>query len=269
MGSYMPEPSDAMRDLNEKLDNGAAVDTDMDRDELDLEDQAAGIEQEDQEAATVHMGRLSMPADAVLAEQELGGEMEPTAQELGVESDQTAQELGGEMARTAPTERVATPDGAAPPTPSAATSPIGEPRVMLTDDSALPAQEVTSGSLHDVPPVVNPSSSQLATPGLSQQTPPSTPPTFIRDTVPPPSGMLVNEDIQVFPPSSQSSMPSPSPQPNYRLLNRPRTGDTAASTGPVTRSRSRSRSPNVPAAEPVPPPPPVRRKWSRRPAGGK
>ena len=281
MGSYMPEPSDAMRDLNHKLDNSAAGDTDMDRDNVDLADRAAapGIEQEDQEAVTVPLGRISIPGDDVVVEQEMGGEiertalgdgMDGTAQGLGGAMDPAAQELGSEMDRPAPMERVATPDGAAPGTPSAAKSPVGEPRAMRTDDSPLHTQEVTSGRLPDVPPVANSSSSQTGTPGQSQQTPPSTPPTFIRDnTVPPPPGMLVNNDIQVFPPSSQSSMPSPSPQPNFRLLNRPRTGHEAGSTGPVTRSRSRSISPSVPAAESVPPPPPVRRKSSRKPASGK
>lgn len=153
-------------------------------------------------------------------------------------------------------EQEPTPAGSVLGPAQAAPAFAGEQCAMENNDGVSQTQEEKSDSGPDLP-VVNAVASQPLTP---HRTPPSTPTSVIRDySVPPPVGMLVSNDIQVFPPSSQSSIPSPSPQPNYRLLNPPRSGDDGVSTGPTTRSRS----PMLPAAKPV------RRKSSRKAAGGR
>jgi len=246
MAPYM-QHNDAMRDLNDNLDNGGTGGMEVDEGDLNV-DGAAGIEQVDQEPTGLE--RMSIPADVV----EQGGRMEPTAQAERESTEQAVQE--------------STPELSGAESVPASTSAIAETGAIVTDEDMPQTQEGTSGSLPDVPPVEDPNVSHSLTPGQSQRTPPSTPPTYIRDhSVPAPSGLLVSNYIQVLPPSSQSSLASPSPQPNYRLLNRPRAGDEDRSTGPMTRSRSRS--PNPPAAEPVGCPAPVRRKSSRKAAGVK
>ena len=75
--------------------------------------------------------------------------------------------------------------------------------------------------------------------------PPSSPisPNIIYEsTVEPPAGLL-SHNFHLSPPSSQSSIPSPSPRPNQQLLRVPANAPIPNLMGPVTRSRSRSRSP--------------------------
>jgi hypothetical protein len=251
MAPYM-EHSDAMRDLNHNLDNGGTGDMDVDQVNLNLEG-AAGIQQMDQELR------------GQVVEQE--GRMEPMRQAERA----TTEHAERATTETEQAEQHSTPDRSGAESVPASTSAIAETGgAIVTDENMPQTQEGTSGNLSNAPPVEETNVSQPLTPGQSQRTPPSTPPTFIRDhSVPPPSGMLVSNYIEVLPPSSQSSLASPSPQPNYRLLNQPRAGDETRSTGPMTRSRSRSRSPNPPVTEPTVRPGPVRRKSSRKAAGGK
>jgi hypothetical protein len=274
---YVPEQSDAILDLNDNLANSGGGDMDVDGEGLDLGD-AVGIAQDGGEVARGGMGRMSDLGHEMEVEQEQGGEMEsmalaersttpgwvePEDTPLWMERENTPVVTEREVTPVLGAE-AATPGGSGLGSGHEATSLIGEPGAMIDDDN-LP-QEVTS----DVPPVVNPEPTQPLTPGPSQQTPPSTPPGFIRDhSFPPPAGLLVSNSIDIVPPSSQSSVPSPSPQPNYRLLNAPHTGTADVLMGPMTRSRSRSRSPiapDVPTAEPVGRLPPIRRKTSRKPA---
>jgi len=208
MAPYM-QHSEAMRDLNDNLDNGGTGGMEVDEGDLNV-DGAAGIEQVDQEPTGLE--RMSIPADVV----EQGGRMEPTAQAERASTEQAVQE--------------STPELSGAESVPASTSAIAETGAIVTDEDMPQTQEGTSGSLSHAPPVEEPNVSQPLTPGQSQRTPPSTPPTYIRDhSVPAPSGLLVSNDIGVLPPSSQSSLASPSPQPNYRLLNRPRAGTVAVS----------------------------------------
>ena len=100
-------------------------------------------------------------------------------------------------------------------------------------------------------------------PSPTQHTPPSTPPTFIRDQmVHSPSGMLVS-NIEVFPPSSQSTLPLPPLNRRYRLLNVPHSRVTSPYQGRMTRSRLESGSGARPLS--TRPPSPLSRAASRKP----
>jgi hypothetical protein len=86
---------------------------------------------------------------------------------------------------------------------------------------------------------------------LSQSSTLSSAPTVIcHQSVEPPDGLLAR--LHVSPPSSQAAFSSPSPNPDFRLLNAPTAvaGPSAPPApihaGPITRSRSHSRS-NPPA----------------------
>ena len=99
---------------------------------------------------------------------------------------------------------------------------------------------------------------------LSQRTPPSTPPTVIREiSVAPPSGLLVSSSLEVCPPTSQITSPTAPSSPNldHRLLNAALTDSaqpppSAGATdfaGPRTRSRSASiTNPPLVSARPRP-----------------
>jgi len=133
--------------------------------------------------------------------------------------------------------------------PDTQTSPAGSPQTNIDGES-------TSAAF--VPDPVAVTGSPSLHPSPSQRTPLSTSPLLVCDeSVEPPAGLLVT-DIEVCPPSSQSTMPSPSPHPDYRLLNPPH-GNSAAEEGTthfegrITCSRSRSIS-NPPPNFGTPPP---------------
>jgi len=175
--------------------------------------------------------------------------------EEGTELEQRSELEEGEVTPSA----TGTPAAAAPPPSETQGVQSNKMDEMQTDVPSSAAQPANSP----------------AGPSMSQRTPPSTPPTFLRDqTVQPLSGLLVsNNTIEVVPPSSQSTMPSPSPNPDFRLLNAPRTRTRTGNNGGDAlegrMTRSRSRSVSIPPAEPPRRPSPIRRKSSRKPGSRK
>ncbi len=90
----------------------------------------------------------------------------------------------------------------------------------------------------------NPTATPEMEPTTASTPPPTSPPIIHATSVDPPAGLLA-VDIRLSPPSSQPSLPTPSPLPNRRLLGIP--GPTQSEpqdipVGPITRSRSQSRS---------------------------
>jgi hypothetical protein len=122
--------------------------------------------------------------------------------------------------------------------------PLGEGRHGVVE-SATGESHSESAPL-PLPQVAN----DIATPAARDPPPSPVTPSIIRHhSVEPPEGLLASTTFRVSPPSSQPTMPSPSPLPNSNRLTVHAPRDPPPSTdslapGPVTRSRSRSRSPS-------------------------
>ena len=129
------------------------------------------------------------------------------------------------------------------PPPTSATQQAGDPQCG-DQDTASPQSLQGHEDPEDAPVAKDPVPPPTP-PSPSQPAPPSTSSSIVREeTVPPPPGLLVEGSIEVCPPSSQSSMPSPAHPPNFRLLNAPSAaiaaGEEGIHQGRMTRSRSRS-----------------------------
>jgi hypothetical protein len=234
--------SDAMLDLQANLDHG---------DEQRMDVGPEGME----------LGVSSGTAPSVLSASEgsqFGNEEEGNAN--------TVDDVGGDQLVPKVESRQ---DSIPPPTPTA----IGRAPTPLAQEVEEEAKEGVPASRGTSVPQNLPS--QRLSP--SQRTPPSTPPTFIRNvSVPPPAGLLVSSNsVEVLPPSSQPSNQSPSPQADFRLLNAPpdhslqRAPSSSGNElqGRITRSRSGSVS--NPPQQPGKPPSQSRRKSARNGASSR
>ena len=226
MGSSLQDDNEAILDLN--LDAGDENAMNVDTEEMRME----GMQSTEQDA-----GPRDVEADTTA----------PTTASIGREASISG--VQGEGVLEMEGEGVGRQEDDGAPAPAAVVAPKMESRDGSLQPPSIPEVQVgpqPAAEGHTLP--------HLSTP--SRGTPPSTPPTFIRDvSVPPPSGLLVSESILVLPPSSQS-LPSPSPRPDFRLLNAPpsRAPSQAPATGFTGRmTQSRSRSITNPPQEPSAP----------------
>jgi len=108
--------------------------------------------------------------------------------------------------------------------------------------SIIPSNATVEGPLHD-----DATANRDVAPMEPFSAPSPISPNIVRSTsVEPPAGLLAR-DVQTPPPSSQPTIPSPTPQPARHLLAVPTAN--VGTTGPITRSRSRSRSVSIPPPE--------------------
>src|SRR5258705_1087023 len=136
-------------------------------------------------------------------------------------------------------------DGVASQTATPLFSTLGADSPMA--DAPVEGPEEIPGELG------NPTAIPEMEPTTASTPPPTSPPVVHATSVEPPAGLLA-VDIRLSPPSSQPSMPTPSPLPNRRLLGIPRPSQSEPQDlpiGPITTSRSQSRSVSRSPSAPV------------------
>ena len=299
---HLQEQSDAMLDLQTNLDTGDDRQMDVNEEGMGME----GIQTSERSTGMRRMEEESDPTPLELAVGEgsrVSSEVEGNVERVGdLGGDQQAGggSLEAQQPDVIPKVECRQDSVPAPPSPVVEPGPIPadqdigegqeEPALEAGPSASDPISsqsDVGEGqeepALQGRPSASDPISSQSDV-GEGQEEPAlegepsaldpissqSLSPSLIREvSVPPPSGLLVSSSLEVIPPSSQPSIPSSSPQPDFRLLNAPPARSTSQApssggnefTGRITRSRSGSVS--KPPHDTSKPPSQSKRKGAR------
>lgn len=235
--------SEAMLDLENGLENG---DMDVDGDG-DGEQESLAMEGQQYAAPT------PVPPETSHLEED------------GLERVAVAEEEQGDRQRVSPPSPTPALEAIRLPTHYPTLSPISSPPPTLqTQQGGDPQCGIQDTTLPQGPQEAPVVAEPVPPSSPAQPVPLSTSTSIVWEgTVPPPAGLLVESRVEVCPPSSQSTMPSPPPRPDFRLLNAPSTaqavGEEGVHQGRMTRSRSRSIT-NPPPSQPSRSATPVKRK---------